>query len=187
MVAKIQTTIFQGIDIAPIDVQVQAANGIPGVHIVGLPDKAVTESRERVRSALYAIGLSLPAKKITINLSPADLQKEGSHFDLPITLALLAAINVLDKELIANAIAVGELELDGSIRPVLGVLPIAMHAFKNNKKLICPLDNAAEAKWIEGVEIQSAPTLTSLIQTLKGEKSILAPLPQLGAKKKFAP
>ena len=179
MVAKIQTTIFQGIDIAPIDVQVQAANGIPGVHIVGLPDKAVTESRERVRSALYAIGLSLPAKKITINLSPADLQKEGSHFDLPITLALLAAINVLDKELIANAIAVGELELDGSIRPVLGVLPIAMHAFKNNKKLICPLDNAAEAKWIEGVEIQSAPTLTSLIQTLKGEKSILAPLPQL--------
>jgi magnesium chelatase family protein len=183
MVAKIQTTIFQGIDIAPIDVQVQAANGIPGVHIVGLPDKAVTESRERVRSALYAIGLSLPAKKITINLSPADLQKEGSHFDLPITLALLAAINVLDKELIANAIAVGELELDGSIRPVLGVLPIAMHAFKNNKKLVCPLDNAAEAKWIEGVEIQSAPTLTSLIQTLKGEKSILAPLPQLGTQK----
>jgi len=153
MVAKIQTTIFQGIDIAPIDVQVQAANGLPGIHIVGLPDKAVTESRERVRSALYSIGFTLPAKKITINLSPADLQKEGSHFDFPITLALLAALDVLDKTLISDAIAVGELELDGSIRSVLGALPIAMYAFNNGKKMICPHDNAAEAQWIEGVKV----------------------------------
>jgi len=175
MVAKIQTTIFQGIDIAPIDVQVQAVNGLPGIQIVGLPDKAVTESRERVRSALYSIGFTLPAKKITINLSPADLQKEGSHFDLPITLALLAALEVLDKTLISDAIAVGELELDGSIRSVLGALPIAMYAFNNGKKMICPHDNAAEAHWIEGVKVCAAPTLTTLIQTLKGEKTILTP------------
>ncbi len=184
MVAKIQTTVFQGLKVIPVDVQVQACNGLPAMQIVGLPDKAVTESRERVRSALHAIGFSIPAKKITINLSPADLQKEGSHFDLPITLALLSALDVLDRQVIENAFAVGELELDGSIRPVPGVLPIAMAALKSGKKLICPHENAAEAAWIEGLNILSAPDLITLLQTLKGERVVVPPSAELAPPKK---
>ena len=184
MVAKIQTTVFQGLDVVPVDIQVQVSSGIPAMHIVGLPDKSVTESRERVRGALHAIGFSIPARKIIINLSPADLQKEGSHFDLPITLALLAALNVLDPSIVENAIAVGELELDGSIRSVPGVLPIAMAALTKKKTLICPQENASEAAWIEGVKILSAPNLLTLLQVIKGEKTILPPLAELAPSKK---
>lgn len=184
MIAKIQTIVFQGLTVVPVDVQVQACNGIPGMQIVGLPDKAVTESRERIRSALHAIGFSLPAKRITINLSPADLQKEGSHFDLPITLALLCALEVLDQSVLDNAFAVGELELDGAIRFVPGILPIAMGALKAGKKLICPHENASEAAWIDGLSILSAPTLVTLLQSLKGERVIACPPPALAPAKR---
>ena len=118
MVACINTVAFQGIDVVDVDVQVQIASGLPAFTIVGLPDKAVGESRERVRAALNAMGLALPPKRITINLAPADLAKEGSHYDLPIALGLLAAMDVLPEDEIANYVALGELALDGRISRV---------------------------------------------------------------------
>src|SRR5215468_8653278 len=105
MVARIATVAFQGIETAPVDVQVQVSGGFSGITIVGLPDKAVAESRERVRAALHAIGLALPNKRITVNLSPADLPKEGSHYDLPIALGLLTVMGVLPAPEMANHVA----------------------------------------------------------------------------------
>lgn len=128
MVARVNTVAFQGIDVVDVDVQVQIAPGLPAFSIVGLPDKAVAESRERVRSALNALGLALPPKRITVNLAPADLAKEGSHFDLPIALGLLAAMEVLPGDEMAGVVALGELALDGRVSPVAGVLPAAIHA-----------------------------------------------------------
>src|SRR5580698_8384799 len=118
VVSRVRTVAFQGIEVLDIDVQVQILGGLPAFNLVGLPDKAVGESRERVRSALYALGLALPAKRITINLAPADVLKEGSHFDLPIALALLAGMGVLPKEEIAQYTALGEMALDGALSPV---------------------------------------------------------------------
>jgi magnesium chelatase family protein len=123
MVARIATVAFEGTTVLDIDVQVQMSSGLPRFNVVGLPDKAVGESRERVRAALFALGLSLPAKHIAVNLAPADVLKEGSHFDLPIALALLAGMGVLPPEEIARYTALGELSLDGLIAPVAGVLP----------------------------------------------------------------
>ena len=117
--------------------QVQITQGLPSFSVVGLPDKAVGESRERVRSALAAMGLALPPKRITVNLAPADLLKEGSHFDLPIALGLLAAMDVLPRDEIAGYAALGELGLDGAISPVAGVLPAAVHASARGLGLIC--------------------------------------------------
>ena len=141
MVSRIATVSFQGIEAVPVDVQVMVAPGKVNMHIVGLPDKAVAESRERVQSALHASGLSMPPKKATVNLAPADLPKEGSHFDLPIALALLAAIGVIPEEDVAQAVALGELSLDGSLVPVIGALPAAMAAagtmLSRAPKIIC--------------------------------------------------
>ena len=128
MTTRTATVAFAGIDVLDIDVQVQVAAGLPAFTIVGLPDKAVGESRERVRAAFNAIGLALPPKRITVNLAPADLLKEGSHFDLPIALGLLAAMGVVGTEDVAGFIALGELGLDGSLAPVAGVLPAAIAA-----------------------------------------------------------
>ena len=128
MVARVNTVAFQGINVLDVDVQVQTTSGLPAFTVVGLPDKAVGESRERVRSALHAMGLALPSKRITVNLTPADLTKEGSHFDLPIALGLLAEMEVLPADEIALYTALGELALDGGLSPVAGVLPAAVHA-----------------------------------------------------------
>src|SRR6266478_4435176 len=128
MVARVKTVAFQGIDCREVDVEVQLAPGLPAFTVVGLPDKAVGESRERVRAALAALGLALPPRRITVNLAPADLLKEGSHFDLPIALGLLAAMDVLPGEELEGYVALGELALDGSLLPVAGVLPAAMGA-----------------------------------------------------------
>ena len=128
MVARVNTVAFQGLDAVPIDVQVRISPGLPAFTVVGLPDKAVGESRERVRAALAALGLSLPPKRITVNLAPADLLKEGSHFDLPIALGLLVSLGVLPADEIANFTALGELALDGAVAPVSGVLPAAIAA-----------------------------------------------------------
>lgn len=128
MVALVATVAYLGLEARPVEVQCQVAPGLAAFRVVGLPDKAVGESRERVHSALSALGLSLPPKRITINLSPADLPKEGSHYDLPIALALLAAMGVVDRETIADYVAVGELALDGRIIPSPGVLLAALHA-----------------------------------------------------------
>jgi len=176
VISKIGTVAFHGMNVFPIDVQVQISNGLPAFTIVGLPDKAVGESRERIRSALSAIGLSLPPKRITVNLSPADVQKEGSHYDLPIVLAVLMAMEVIDQETLSQHIALGELELDGTIRRVSGVLPTALKASEEGNVLICPYSNAAEAAWVEDLCIIPAPHLLGLLNHLKGQQ-VLSPPP----------
>ncbi len=174
MVARVNTVAFQGIEVRPVDVQVQIANGMPAFNIVGLPDKAVAESKERVRAALHALGLSLPAKRLTVNLAPADLTKEGSHFDLPIALGLLAAMGVIPKDGLARSTVLGELALDATIRAVSGVLPAAIHASSNDNSLICPHSCGGEAAWAGDVEILAPRDLLQLINHIKGTQ-ILSP------------
>ncbi len=181
MVSRIKTVAFQGIEVLDIDVQVQILGGLPNFNLVGLPDKAVGESRERVRSALYALGLALPPKRITVNLAPADVLKEGSHFDLPIALALLSALEVLSQEELDRYMALGELALDGAITPVAGVLPAAVNASAQGKGLICPAASGGEAAWAAEVEILAAPTLLSLINHFKGSQVLAPPEPKLAA------
>src|SRR5262249_26279608 len=137
----------RGNRVRPVDVQVQVAPGMPAFAIVGLPDKAVSEARERVRSALIASGLALPARHITINLDPADLPKEGSHYDLPIALALMAAIGAIPHDALSGFTVLGELGLDSSIAPVAGVLPAAIGANARGDGLICPATCGREAAW----------------------------------------
>ncbi|MBO6605084.1 MAG: ATP-binding protein, partial [Roseicyclus sp.] len=121
--ARIHTVAFEGLEARRVEVQCAVTPGLPAFAIVGLPDKAVSEARERVRTALSGMAIALPSKRITINLSPADLPKEGSHFDLPIALALLAALGVLPRERVEEAVALGELSIDGSLVAVIGALP----------------------------------------------------------------
>ena len=150
MVALVSTVAYLGLDARSIEVQCQIAPGLPKFNVVGLPDKAVGESRERVHSALASMGLALPPKRITINLSPADLPKEGSHYDLPIALALLAAMGVTDAEQLADWVAVGELALDGRVVASPGVLLAALHASTTGRGLICPAAQGAEARSSRG-------------------------------------
>jgi magnesium chelatase family protein len=179
MVARIQTVAFQGIEVLPVDVQVQIASGLPAFAVVGLADKAVAESRERVRAALGAIGLGLPPKRITVNLAPADLPKEGSHFDLPIALALLAAMGVLPLDMLDEHVALGELALDGAIGPVAGVLPAAIAANAMGKGLICPAAQGGEAAWAgnaqSGGGVIAAPSLLALVNHFKGAQVLPTP------------
>jgi len=167
MVSRIRTVAFSGIEVLPVDVQVQIAGGLPAFALVGLADKAVAESRERVRGALNALGLALPPKRITVNLAPADLVKEGSHFDLPIAIGLLLAMGVLPAEEMERFVALGELALDGQITPVAGVLPAAIAANGEGLGLICPAKNGGEAAWSNG-EILAPATLLALINHFKG-------------------
>ncbi|MCB1538265.1 MAG: YifB family Mg chelatase-like AAA ATPase [Rhodospirillales bacterium] len=180
MVANVQTVAFSGIDVLPIEVQVQITSGLPAFTIVGLPDKAVGESRERVRGALHAMGLSLPPKRITVNLAPADVTKEGSHYDLPIALGLLCAMGILPKEELAGACVLGELGLDSRIRAVGGVLPAAIHASASNLNLICPGACGAEAAWAGGLDVLAPDDLLQLINHFKGTQVLRAPVAALG-------
>jgi magnesium chelatase family protein len=175
MVARINTIAFQGVDVQSIDVQVQISNGLPAFTIVGLPDKAVAESKERVRAALHALGISLPAKRLTVNLAPADVMKEGSHFDLPIALGLLTAMDILPKEEMEKYLVLGELSLDAGIRSVAGVLPAAIHAGSNDNALICPEACGGEAVWAGDVEILAAGNLLQLINHIKGTQMLSRP------------
>jgi magnesium chelatase family protein len=177
LVALVSTVAYLGLEARAVEVQCQIAPGMPGFALVGLPDKAVGESRQRVQAALSAMGLSLPPKRITINLSPADLPKEGSHYDLPIALALLAAMGVTDAELLADHVAVGELALDGRIVPSPGVLLAALHASASDKGLICPAAQGSEARWASGVPVVAAPDLVSLLNHLKGIQVLPVPPP----------
>ncbi|HXE17109.1 MAG TPA: YifB family Mg chelatase-like AAA ATPase [Stellaceae bacterium] len=179
MVARVRSVAFQGIDVVAVETQVVIASGLPAFNIVGLPDKAVAESRERVRAALHSMGLAIPPKRITVNLAPADLAKEGSHFDLPIALGLLAAMEVLSGEHIAGYVALGELSLDGSILPVAGVLPAAMGAVGDDLGLICPAACGGEAAWAGGLEILAAPSLIALINHFKGAQLLSKPEPRI--------
>ena len=178
MVALVSTVAYLGLEARSVEVQCQIAPGLPRFNVVGLPDKAVNESRERVIAALAAMGLSFPPKRITINLSPADLPKEGSHYDLPIALALLAAMGVTDAEQLGDYVAVGELSLDGRIMATPGVLLAAIHASSADMGLICPAAQGAEARWASGIPIVAAPDLVSLLNHLKGTQVL--PLPEPG-------
>jgi magnesium chelatase family protein len=177
MVAHVATVAFLGLEARAIEVQVQIAPGVPAFVIVGLPDKAVAESRERVRAALSAIGLALPPKRITVNLSPADLPKEGSHYDLPIALGLLGAMGVIDAETLASYVVVGELGLDGRVAPAPGVLLAALHASERGLGLVCPVAQGPEAAWAGTIEVIAAPDLLSLIGHFKGGPPLPTPKP----------
>lgn len=175
MTARINTVAFQGIDVIDIDVQVQIATGLPAFTIVGLPDKAVSEARERVRAALTAIGLSLPAKRLLVNMAPADVAKEGSHFDLAIALGVLSAMEVLPREDIDQFVVLGELALDGGVSPVAGVLPAAIHANGRGLGLICPQAAGSEAAWAGEMEIIAAESLLALVNHFNGRALIPPP------------
>ena len=180
MVAHVTTVAFQGIEAVPVDVQVQIAPGFPGIIIVGLPDKAVAESRERVRAALHASGLALPPKRIIINLAPADLPKEGSHYDLPIALGLMAGLGALPGDQLTDFVVLGELALDGTIATVAGVLPAAIGANAMGRGLICPAACGAEAAWAGGdMEILAPRSLIAIANHFKGTQVLTRPTPAL--------
>ena len=188
MQATVRTVAFQGIDVLPVDVQVLVAPGTIAFAVVGLADKAVGESRERVRACFRALGLALPPQRITVNLSPADLAKEGSHYDLPIALGLLAAMGVLPRDSVEGFVVLGELALDGSLCRVPGVLPAVIAAQAAGRGVICPAVCGGEAAWggfdslpdtapdgSDRPPIIAAPSLLALINHLRGQQTLPAP------------
>lgn len=179
MVTRVATVAFQGIDAVPVDVQVQIAPGIAKFLMVGLPDKAVKESSERVRAALVASGLGLPPKRITINLAPADLPKEGSHYDLPIALGLMAAMGAIPQDALDNFVVLGELGLDGRLAHVGGILNAAISAQGRDMGIICARDSGPEAAWAgEGIDIIAADSLLALVNHLTGHQLQARPKPR---------
>ncbi|MGJ8585291.1 MAG: YifB family Mg chelatase-like AAA ATPase [Marinosulfonomonas sp.] len=173
MVARAYTVAFEGVEARLVEVQCAVAPGLPAFSIVGLPDKAVSEARERVRAALSSMSIALPSKRITINLSPADLPKEGSHFDLPIAVALLTAMDVLPAEDIQNMVILGELSLDGSIVPVVGALPAAMAAAEDDRALLCPKACGAEAAWVGATQVLAPASLLDVVQHFNGQSPLM--------------
>ncbi|MBN2629343.1 MAG: YifB family Mg chelatase-like AAA ATPase [Rhodobacteraceae bacterium] len=169
MVAKAYTVAFEGVEARLVEVQCAVSPGLPGFAVVGLPDKAVSEAKERVRAALQAMSIALPSKKITINLSPADLPKEGSHFDLPIALAVLAALDIIPKDEVEQTVALGELSLDGRLIAVIGALPAAMAAADSDRALLCPRACGAEAAWVGATEVLAAATLDEVVRHYTGQ------------------
>lgn len=178
MVVHISSLTFSGIEITDVDVQVQITPGMPSFTIVGLADKTIGESRERVKAALSSIGLSLPAKKVLVNLAPADLVKEGSHFDLAIAVAILSSMGILPADELKEYLVIGELSLDGRILPVSGVLPAAIGASARSKGIICPAANAKEAAWSGNGAILAPDNLLSLVNHFKGTQILLQPKPE---------
>ena len=176
-IARVQTFAFSGIEALPVEVQVQIAPGLPVFLVVGLADKAVGEARERVRAALTSMGLALPPKRILVNLAPADLLKEGSHFDLPIALAVLTAMEILPADEMSQFAAIGELSLDGRINAVAGVLPAALAAASRDLGLICPEAQGAEAGWAGEMGVLASPDLLCLINHFRGTQ-LLGPPPK---------
>ena len=169
MVAKAYTVAFEGVEARMVEVQCAISAGLPGFAVVGLPDKAVSEAKERVRAALQAMSIALPSKKITINLSPADLPKEGSHFDLPIAMAVLAALDIIPKDEVENTVALGELALDGRLIGVLGALPAALAAAEEDRALLCPRTCGAEAAWVGATEVLAAGSLDEVVRHYTGQ------------------
>lgn len=175
MVAKTKTFSFSGIDADPVDVQVKISNGNPLFSIVGLPDKSVGESKERVRGAITSTGLSWPFEKITVNLAPANLQKEGGHFDLAIALGIMVEMGVLPQYLLDKYFIMGELSLDGSVNSVAGIISSAITANQMGCGIICPQANGKEAVWAGDIEIIATPDILSLVNHLKGEQILNRP------------
>jgi magnesium chelatase family protein len=180
MVTRVSTVAFEGIEARAVDVQVQITAGAVAFTVVGLPDKAVGESRERVRSALIASGLAIPAKRITVNLAPADLPKEGSHYDLPIALGVMGAIGAIPSDALNGFTVLGELALDGSITAVAGVLPAAIAANARGHGLICPAACGPEAAWASGdIEVLAPRSLVQLANHFKGTQVMSRPEPAI--------
>jgi magnesium chelatase family protein len=177
MIARVVTVAFEGVDARRVEVEVQLTGGDVKFYIVGLADKAVTESRERVRAAFAGLGLALPARRIVVNLAPADLPKEGSHYDLPIALGLMAAMGVLPIDALQEWAAVGELGLDGQIAPVVGALPAAVAANAMGLGLICPEANGPEAAWAGDVRILAPRSLISVVNHFRGSQVMSPPKP----------
>jgi len=176
MVARVRTVAFQGIEAVPVDVQVMVGPGKVGMQIVGLPDKAVAESRERVQAALHASGLSMPSKKVTVNLAPADLPKEGSHYDLPIALGLMAALGAIPGDMLNSYVVLGELSLDGTIAAVAGALPAAIGANAEGKGLICPFACGPEAAWAgKDFDILAPRSLIAIANHFRGTQVLSRP------------
>ena len=172
MVARAFTVAFEGVEARIVEVQCALSPGLPHFGIVGLADKAVSEARERVRAAMSAMSIALPSKRITVNLSPADLPKEGSHFDLPIALALLAALEIIPRDAAENTVALGELSLDGRLIPVIGALPAAMAAAEADRSLLCPRACGPEAAWVDATQVLGAATLDEVIRHFTGQAPI---------------
>ena len=172
MVARAYTVAFEGVEARIVEVQCALAPGMPYFSIVGLPDKAVSEAKERVRAALASMSIALPSKRITVNLSPADLPKEGSHFDLPIALALLAALEIVPKDEVERTVALGELSLDGRLIAVIGALPAAMAAAEQDRILLCPKACGAEAAWVGATQVLAAGSLDEVVRHYTGQSPI---------------
>ena len=184
MLSRINTTVFEGITAKNVDVQVTLTKGLPVFNIVGLADKAVAESKERLRAAFHTIGLGFPPERLTVNLSPAYLTKEGSHFDLPIALAILGAMKVLPMAELINYIAMGEIALDGEIKPVNGVLAGAVFASEQNKGFIFPKSQTQEAYLVStAIDILPLGNLTEIIAHFQGNKIITPQMKPLVANK----
>ncbi|PLL14027.1 AAA family ATPase [Tabrizicola sp. TH137] len=172
MLARAFTVAFEGVEARMVEVQCAVAPGMPAFGIVGLPDKAVSEARERVRAALSALSIALPSRRITVNLAPADLPKEGAHFDLPIALALLAALEIIPKDSVERTVALGELSLDGRLMPVIGALPAALAAAEEDRALLCPRASGAEAAWVGAVQVLAAASLDQVVRHYTGQSPL---------------
>ena len=182
MVVRVATVAFEGIEAQPVDAQVQISSGNVAFTVVGLADKAVAESRERVRAALVASGLALPARRITVNLAPADLPKEGSHYDLPIALGVMAAIGAIPADALAGYTVLGELALDGAITAVAGALPAAVAANARGHGLICPAASGPEAAWASAdLDILAPRSLIQLANHFAGTQVLTRPAPAIRA------
>lgn len=177
MAARVVTLAFSGVEAVRVDVQVQFTSGEAKFFLVGMGDKAVSESRERVRAAFSGLGLALPARRIIANLAPADLPKEGSHYDLPIALAIMAGMGVIPPDALEGWAAVGELALDGRITAVAGALPAAVAAGGLGLGLICPEACGPEAAWAGGTRVLAAPSLIALVNHFRGTQILSAPRP----------
>ena len=169
MITRAFSVCFEGIEPQLVEIECAISPGLPAFSVIGLPDKAVSEARDRIRSALGALSIALPSRRITINLSPADMPKEGSHLDLPIALALLAALNIITHEDSEGALAIGELSLDGRLQPVVGALPAALKAAELGKDLYCPETSGAEAAWVDATRVFATKSLMAIIQHLTGQ------------------
>ncbi len=179
MIAKIQTLCLLGVEVMPVDVQVKITSGAGQFNIVGLPDKSVNESKERVRAAMTSCGFEWCYDRIIVNLAPADLQKEGNHFDLAIALGILVATNAIKQEMVENFFVLGELALDGTISKVNGMVSAAIGAKQKNYGIICPKINAKEVACVDDVmPIIAAPNLLLLVKHLKGEVALQRPIYQ---------
>ncbi|SFJ37393.1 YifB family Mg chelatase-like AAA ATPase [Jannaschia pohangensis] len=172
MLARTITVAFEGLEARPVDVQCAVSPGLPGFSIVGLPDKAVSEAKDRIRTALSELGIALPSKKVTVNLSPADLPKEGAHFDLPIALSLLAALELVPASAVARVVSLGEMSLDGGLVAVAGALPAAMTAASLDADLLCPEACGPEAAWVGAASVYAAATLKELMDHLTGNRPL---------------